>query len=122
MSINVSKLKEDIKEFKETEKDAIEEIDAQLEQVNKCIRKARVVSELSGVPFGVNFESGYVYIPKKFNKLMTAVNGFARVAKDPGAPRGAEEALAELHTLFAEYDGTLFHEYDGEYWEASTFC
>lgn len=120
--MNIEKLKEAVKEFKSIEQDAIKEIDDQLEKAEHHIKMAKAVSELHGVPFGVNFESGYVYIPEEFNKLMSAVNKVARVAKDPGAPRSAEESLAELHTLFAEYDGTLFHEYDGEYWEASTFC
>lgn len=122
MGVNIDKLKSAIKEFKSTEQDAIKEIDLQLEKAEHHIKMAKAVSELHGVPFGVNFESGYVYIPREFGKLMTAVNDFARIAIDPGAPRGAAEDLAELHTLFAEYDGTLFHECDGEYWEASAFC
>ncbi len=116
MGVNIDKLKEAIKEFKQTEQDAIKEIDLQLEKAEHHIKMAKAVSELHGVPFGVNFESGYVYIPREFGKLMTAVNDFARTAQE------GDVDLAELHTLFAEYDGTLFHECDGEYWEASTFC
>lgn len=74
--MNIEKLKEVIKEFKKAELDALKEIDDQLEQARQCIRRARSISEQYGVPFGVNFESGYVHIPRNFGKLMTAVNDF----------------------------------------------
>lgn len=116
--MNIEKLKEQINEFKKTEKEGIALIEAEKDMINACLERISKLSKKYGVPYGLNFESSHVSIPHSFSKLQEAVNDIAESNID----NEDFKPDPELTVLFDMYIDDLFYESCGEYWKASSYC
>jgi len=117
--MKIEKLKEQINEFKKTEKEGVDLIAIELQCANDALDRAHALSEKYGVPFGVSMPGGYVHIPDSFREMMEEVNSIASNSWDENPDKEVDKGLT---ALFAEYIDDLFYEDCGEYWEASSYC